>query len=253
MKSKLKPAQRLIIPTYLKPVENDGRRWVRAQIIKFATELNQTGVCIEFDSALRACGYDLGDEVHDRGLGIFADMKLTDDSKILSVDGILLRELKPEFITVMCSTGYDAMRFLKAELSKTEVIGVTMLTDITEDDSRTMFRHSLLQDNILAFARRARSAGTDGVLCVPQDIGLIQNTVSRNMTINVLNTCPAWIVEKGGDNVLPYAMTSRDAILAGADRVCVDMRFLNPVSRRDAVMRTIAEIEQAIADRESAR
>jgi orotidine-5'-phosphate decarboxylase len=84
-----------------------GQRWVKQRVLELADKLKGTGVIFKVNSALRACGYDLIDELHARGLRVFADLKLSDIKNTLKTDGVLLREAKPEILTVMCTTGGD--------------------------------------------------------------------------------------------------------------------------------------------------
>ncbi|MDP3961616.1 MAG: orotidine 5'-phosphate decarboxylase / HUMPS family protein, partial [Pseudorhodobacter sp.] len=103
----LAPAERLIVAADFKPdlLKGNGRSWVRRQVLMLADSLKGTGVYLKTNSILRACGYDLIDEIHNRGLKVFADLKFYDIGETLSTDGALLKEFKPELVTVACIAG----------------------------------------------------------------------------------------------------------------------------------------------------
>lgn len=70
-----KPADRLIVAADYKPnnTQERNRYWVENQVLSLADRVEGTGVYLKINSALRVCGYDLIDEIHARGLRVFAD------------------------------------------------------------------------------------------------------------------------------------------------------------------------------------
>ena len=74
---------------------------------------------------------------------VFADLKLFDISETLTIDGVLLKDAKPELLTVVCGVGSDPMRQLKAALPGTEILGVTVLTSMKECDVQAMYSCSM--------------------------------------------------------------------------------------------------------------
>lgn len=62
----LTPADRLIIAADFKPSAGTGRAGVRSQVLRLADDLNGLGIILKVNSALRACGYGLIDEIHSR-------------------------------------------------------------------------------------------------------------------------------------------------------------------------------------------
>ena len=72
----LTSAERLIVAADFKPSSSQGRDWVLEQVLGLANDLKGTGVCLKVNSALRLCGHGLINEIHDRGLAVFTDLKL---------------------------------------------------------------------------------------------------------------------------------------------------------------------------------
>lgn len=243
----LTPAERLIVAADFKPRSEmgQGRADVASQILTLAQSLKGTGVYIKVNSGLRASGYSLINQIHSLGLRVFADLKLFDISETLSTDGVLLREAKPELLTTVCTAGVSAMRTLKAELPETEILGVTVLTSLKEADTLDMF-HATVEASAMKFAMIAETAGLDGLICAPTDVGLIRSVLKRSMSYNTPGIRPKWAKVSGDDQNPDRVMTPAKAIAAGADRIVVGRPIVKAESPYDAVMRTLDEIFSAM-------
>ena len=243
----LTPAERLIVGADFKPTAPNGREWVRSKVLELADKLKGTGVCLKVNSALRACGYRLIDEIHERGLRVFADLKLIDISETLATDGVILREAKPELLTVICTAGSAAIAALKAELPDTEVLGVTVLTSLNDVDTDSMFR-ATVKESAVKFALVGESAGVDGFICSAKEVETIRAALNNphKMTINTPAIRPSWSVVKGDDQNSDRAVTPERALEIGADRIVVARPIVRAENPYDATMRTIDEIERAI-------
>ncbi len=241
----LTPAERLIVAADFKPNGALGRAWVRAQVLALAVALKNTGVCLKVNSALRACGYDLIDEIHACGLAVFADLKFYDIPSTLETDGRLLQETKPELVTVACATGIASMQALKAELPATEVLGVTVLTSQTDADTRAMFV-CLTDEAARRFARAAADAKLDGLISSPRELATLKANFGMLLSLNTPAIRPAWATIIGDDQNPLRVMTPADAIRAGADRIVVGRPIIRASNPYDAVMCTIDEIASAL-------
>jgi orotidine-5'-phosphate decarboxylase len=168
MRKKFTPQERLVVAADFKP-DGAGRQGTHAKLIELARKLKGTGVCIKVNADLRSWGYGLIDEIRSNGLACFADLKFCDIQATLERDGSYLARFKPEIVTVMCCpTSEDAMRALKAKLPESEVIGVTVLTDVPEAEVAQMFSCTV-PETVGFRARRAgllaaRSGGAAGPL-----------------------------------------------------------------------------------------
>jgi orotidine-5'-phosphate decarboxylase len=242
----LKPEERLIVAADFKPVYPYGRKWVRKQVLLLADELKGTGVFIKVNSALRACGYALIDEIHDRGLKVFADLKVFDISETLSTDGVLLKEAKPELLTTACVSGVVAMKALKDELPDTEVLGVTVLTSHKDVDTYAMYVCSM-EAAVLRFANIGRAAKIDGLISSAKLAEMLREEFGIALTLNCPAIRPSWAIVPGDDQNLDLVMTPVKAISAGADRIVVGRPIIQASNPYDAVMRTIDEIASATA------
>lgn len=254
----LKPAERVIVALDFEPksghpfVPYDGkpntlRKHVRSQLINFAKKLKGTGVVVKINSPLKACGYDLIDELHDMGLSVFADLKLVDISKTLEYDGQFLAEAKPEFVTVMCNAYVDGISALKKALPKTEVLGVTVLTTHKDDSAIRMYGQGVNQ-SVMVFAKIAQEGGADGLICSPKEAGMIrEKLLGRRLTVNTPNTRPEWAKVVGDDQAKERQMTPFEAFKAGVDRIVIGRPITQDKDPYRATMRTIEEVALAFA------
>lgn len=248
MQRTLTPAERLIVAADFKPKPEEclpywlARHSVEKQVLALADSLKGTGVYLKVNSALRACGYDLINKIKGYDLRVFADLKLYDIGDTLTLDGLLLQEARPELLTTVCVAGDAAMKALKVQLPGTEILAITVLTSLTEEEHEDLFGGILLLSNVCKLALKARDAGMDGVVCAPTEAADVRREVGLAMTINTPNIRPAWAAVKGDNQNAKRSMTPAEAIAAGANRIVVGRPITQAPNPREAVMRTIEEI-----------
>lgn len=239
----LNASERLIVAADFSGSE--GRTLVFNQVLELADTLAETNVIIKVNSALRAHGYDLIDELHARGLRVFADLKLNDIEATMRADGEFLREANPYIVTAMCCAGKNGLQALKAELPDTEVLGVTALTSLADEDTQAMFSCSTAEA-VRRFAKQAEAAAVDGLINSPADLAELADEFGVLFSLNTPGIRPAWSLVKGDDQNAQRVMTPGDAIKAGADRIVVGRPITQAASPYQAVIRTLDEIESAI-------
>lgn len=250
----LTPAERLIVAADFKPGmvyplspgQNNCRKAIMKKVLDLADSLKGTGVYLKVNSALRACGYDLIEEIQSRGLRVFADLKLFDIGETLSTDGAFLKEAKPELLTTVCVAGVTAMQALKAELPETEVLGVTVLTSLKDADTQAMFTCST-EEAVMRFAQVAADAKIDGLISSPKEAEVLRAKFGMVLSLNTPAIRPTWAIVPGDDQNPERIMTPAKAIKAGADRIVVGRPIVKAEKPYDAVMRTIEEIASVTA------
>lgn len=241
------PAERLIVAADFKPVLHEGaRREIWKRVLALADSLKETGVCLKVNSALRACGYGLIDEIRSRGLKVFADLKLFDIGETLSTDGVLLREAKPELLTVACVAGVDGMRALKAALPGTEILGVTVLTSLNDFDTGDMFAYSV-GFAVMRLAKIAADAKIDGLISSSRETYTLRAKFGATLSLNTPAIRPTWAIVPGDDQNPEWIVTPMKAIKEGADRIIVGRPITQAKNPYDATMRTIEEIASVVA------
>lgn len=244
----LTPADRLIIAADFKPSAGTGRAGVRSQVLRLADNLNGLGIILKVNSALRACGYGLIDEIHSRGLRVFADLKLNDIPETLSTDGEMLREANPAIVTAMCSTGEKGLLALKEALPQTEILGVTVLTSLTDADSHALFTCQI-STAVSRLANIAAQVGLGGLISSPDKADILRDKYGLLLSINTPGIRPEWALVKGDDQNPQRVMTPARAIAQGADRIVIGRPVVKADNPREAAERTLEEIATAVPSR----
>ncbi len=239
----LQPHKRLIVAVDLKPDDgaaslNDLRR--RAE--SFMKKVASTGVVLKFNAVLRAIGYSLIETAHSHGIETFADLKLYDIKETLENDAAYLRLMRPSLVTVSANAGTTGMTALKNALPETEVLAITVLTSLSENEAR-FIHHQDIPSAVVLLGDSALQSGVNGVVCAPKEIHLLRNNASFDkMSIVTPGIRPAWSQVHNDDQNKDRIMTPGDAIAAGADRIVVGRPIMQAISPYDAIMRTIDEI-----------
>lgn len=234
--------ERLIVALDFIPENNS--EWDRKRIISFVKALRNTGVYIKVNSALRAYGYELIYDIHEQGLKVFADLKLIDIKNTLENDALFLQYYQPELLTVMCVAGHEAIKPLVQLLPKTEILGVTTLTSLKNEDTSRMFG-CYVEESVLRFAQEGVKAEIGGFISAPTEASMLRRMIGHNFTYNTPNIRPNWSIVQGDDQNSNRSMTPAKAIQAGADRVVIGRPITMASSPREAVMRTLTEIASA--------
>jgi len=244
MNNILTTEQRLIVAADFKPKLTmvKYRESVRKQVLNLADMLHDTGIYFKVNSALRACGYSLIDEIHDRGLLVFADLKIIDIKETMEIDGMLLGETRPEILTTMCFSGIPAMKALAFQLPETEILGVTILTSHGEEECQAMFSCSV-EEAVLRFAKIGQSATLEGLISSAKEVEILRAKFGLFLTLNTPAIRPLWSLVPGDGQNPDRVMTPKKAIEAGADRVVVGRPITQAKDPLEAVKLILEEIE----------
>ncbi|MEA3450017.1 MAG: orotidine-5'-phosphate decarboxylase [Patescibacteria group bacterium] len=241
MAKKLKVEERLIVAADYKPSECGGVDGVEKKLIELAGKLEGTGVYIKVNSVLRLLGYDLISRLHDFGLKVFADLKLIDIPNTMGTDGEFLKVFQPEILTIMACAGIDGMNAVQKEVGEhTEVLGVTVLTSLNEEECQSIFTCST-KAGVLRFARMIQLAGLGGLILSPKEVEVLKNRFELTLSLNTPGIRPEWSLVKGDDQ--SRVLTPTKAIQNGAERIVLGRPITGADDPRDAVMRTLKEIE----------
>lgn len=246
--------ERLIVAADFKP-DAFGVNGICQRVLTLADSLKDTGVVIKVNSALRACGVELIKHLHGRGVRVMADYKLVDIPETMETDAEILFEYKPELLTVMCSAGVEGMRRVQMRSSHlTEVLGVTVLTSLDEEECQAIFTCST-KAGVLRLARLAQLAGLGGLILSSQEAEMLLKKQELVLSLNTPGIRPGWALVKGDDQ--SRVMTPAKAIAAGADRIVIGRPILQaapndkglPQNPREAVAWTLTEIADGLTAR----
>lgn len=124
-------------------------------------------------------------EIKRRGHRIFLDLKLHDIPNTVRKAMAVLSQLDVDMCNVHAAGTVEMMRAAREGLTRPDgsrplLIAVTQLTSTSEE----RMRHELLIDatmneTIAQYARNAREAGLDGVVCSPLEAGMVHDVCGR--------------------------------------------------------------------------
>lgn len=241
-------AERLIVAADFSPEKCGGPMKALREFRKLVDTLAGTGVTIKVNTMLRFVGYQLIGELHEQGLQVFADLKLTDIPNTLKYDGEFLRHYSPELLTAMCSSGQASLESLRQAVGEdTEVLGVTVLTSLSADECKIIHQDAP-SPVARELAKLAERAGIGGLILSATDLGSI--SVEYRMSRNCPGIRPEWHIDPDDDQDPDRIMTPAKAILAGADRLVMGRPITQQADPREAVEKTLREIEDAVAIKE---
>jgi len=164
----------------------------------------------------------------------------------METDGAMLAEVKPELVTVMCCAGIDGMRAVqKAIGGTTEVLGVSVLTSLDEEECQAIFTCST-KAGVLRFARMAQLADLGGLILSSQEAEMLGAKQELVLTLNTPGIRPDWSLVAGDDQ--KRVMTPGKAIKAGVKRIVVGRPITQAKDPRGAVEKTLQEIEEALKE-----
>jgi len=246
----MKTEDRLVVAADFNP-ERGNLEEIREKVLDLAEDLKGLGVYIKLNSSLRALGYEIIDRLHDLGLKVFADLKINDISNTMSTDGKLLSIVQPDLLTVMCNSGLGGMKAIAESMqgSKTEILGMMILTTFTDEDVREMYNRKF-PEQVEIFTQMAINAGFKGIVIPALQAPVIRKKYGDKLTLNSAGIRPEWSVVPGDDQ--KRIVTIKSAMESGLDRIIIGRPILlaspnkegKPNSRREAVERTLEEINK---------
>ena len=125
-----------------------------------------------------SCGLNGIKKIKKYNLPLFLDYKLYDIPNTVTKSLVNIFALKPEYTTVHVSGGKKMLQEcvnLKKELnSKTNLIGVTMLTSFDDNSTLEIGLNSSVDKNVENLSELAFNCGLDGIVCSPKEIRKIR-------------------------------------------------------------------------------
>lgn len=126
-----------------------------------------------------AAGPEIVRALKARGHGVFLDLKLHDIPNTVEKAMRVLRDLGADIVNLHAAGTADMMRAALRGLTRPDgtrplLIAVTQLTSTDEARMRAeLLIERPLEEVVLAYAKNARDAGLDGVVCSPLEAGKV--------------------------------------------------------------------------------
>ena len=168
-----------------------------------------------------SCGLFGLEKIKKIEIPVFIDLKLYDipNTAKQALNNIL--QFEPKYTTLHLSGGsemLDECVNLKNKLSsKTNLIGVTMLTSFNDKLISEIGIENSVNENVKQLTQLAVNCGMDGIVCSPMEISEVKNTHGSNLQI----ISPGIRGKGNASNDQKRTLSAKEAIDAGADVLVV--------------------------------
>jgi len=133
----------------------------------------------------------------------------------------------------------DAAReALPANTSITKLIAVTVLTSMSGDDLKEVGINASPADHVKHLATLTKESGLDGVVCSPQEISFLRESLLPPFELVTPGIRPKWSV--AGDQT--RIMTPAEAIHLGSNYLVIG----RPITQADKPMEALEKIEKEL-------
>jgi orotidine-5'-phosphate decarboxylase len=184
-------------------------------------------------------GIPFGQRLIKAGKKVFFDLKLHDIPNTVERATAQIAETGATFMTVHAYPQTLAAASLGAKSSTLGILGVSVLTSMSEDDAARAGYGMGVADLVRRRARQAQENHAAGLVCSPLEIGAVRETIGQALKIVTPGVRPAG--SASGDQ--KRVMTPGDAIRAGADHLVVGRpitQAADPVAAAKAVIEEVA-------------
>ena len=196
--------------------------------------------------------YSLGqpvlDEMAARRKNVFLDLKLHDIPNTVGNGIKSLCRFAPVLTTIHAAGGPSMLKAAvegaqegaaRWNVPRPKLLGITVLTSISETEWATIGHTSAVRDSVLRLATLCREAGVDGVVASPQEAAAIRAACGKDFLIVTPGVRPA-----GGDKGdQSRVATPAQALHDGADFLVVGRPILAATDPRAAALAILEEME----------
>jgi orotidine-5'-phosphate decarboxylase len=190
-----------------------------------------------------AAGAAAVEAVQKRGAKVFLDLKLHDIPETVARAVAVAAGLGAELLTVHTAGGGEMMRRAVATAQgRPGILGVTVLTSLSEEDLRADGIGGSMREAVVRRAKLAESAGATGIVCSPQEVAGVR-AVCPTLALVVPGVRPAGAAL--GDQ--KRVATPSSAIAAGADYLVVGRPIRDAANPAQAFAEIVGEVEAALA------
>ena len=196
-----------------------------------------------------ASGPQIIHEIQSLGVRVFYDAKFHDIPNTVSQAVSVATRLGVWMINVHCAGGLEMLRAARESVIHTAkelnqspplLIGVTLLTSIQEKILHDELGiPGTIESTVLRYARLAKEAGLDGVVCSGHEIVVLRKEFGKDFCLVVPGIRPSWSVQTSDQKRI---MTPKQAIDAGADYLVIGRPITQSPDPIEAVTKILEEI-----------
>ena len=181
--------------------------------------------------------------IHSLGGQVFYDGKFDDIPNTIGGASKAVAGLNVKMFNVHASAGIEAMMAAVANKGQSLVLAVTVLTSIEENNANLIFGGPS-KAKVLQFARDAKLAGCDGIICSPQELELLGKQKELS---SLLKITPGVRSEWASVGDQKRIMTPAEAIKAGATALVIGRPITKPPTEIGTPVDAAKKIAEEIA------
>jgi orotidine-5'-phosphate decarboxylase len=185
-----------------------------------------------------ALGKDFLRLVDQRGFKIFLDLKLHDIPNTVHETILGFKGFNIELLTIHLLGGKKMITaaMAAAQIIKTKIIGVSVLTSLNDEDASELF-HSTTKAQVAKLFKLANETGIDGIVCSPLELDLAKQILSPQ----ILKITPG-IRDIVANDDQSRIMSAKEAIKHGASYLVIG----RPISQAPSVSEALKYFNQCI-------
>ena len=177
---------------------------------------------------------------------LFLDLKFSDIPATVAAYARAIKWLEPKMFNTDANAGLGAMKAAVENKGTAMALAVTVLSSLEPSESEFIFGEIDIPKIVCSFARMAISAGMDGIVCSPQELGALKkHHAFDGLARIVAGSRSSW----APTNDQKRPLTPAQAINLDADYLVIGRQVTNPPQEiggvRDAFLRTVTEIKSA--------
>jgi orotidine-5'-phosphate decarboxylase len=182
-------------------------------------------------------------DILDRGGQVFLDLKFHDIPHTVARAAVAAARLGVGMFTIHLSGGATMARRAADELEahcqvhripRPKILGVTVLTSLSQSDLEGIGVTRPIEDQVIALAEMAKTAGLDGVVSSPLEVRRI-----REACADLLIVTPGVRPEGSDPDDQARTLTPRSAMQAGADYIVVGrpiIKATDPLAAAESIL-----------------
>lgn len=192
---------------------------------------------------------EMVDYLTGKGKKVFLDLKFHDIPNTTTMASVFAAKENVFMFNVHASGGKKMMASVAKEAKtinpETLAIAVTVLTSMSADDVKEIFNSNFsLSELALNWAKLAKEAGMDGIVCSPWEAKLVKETCGKDFKTVCPGVRPRWSAANDQERI----MTPKDAIVNGCDFLVVGRPITKNENPAEAARLVLAEIEEGMKE-----
>ncbi|MDH5785297.1 MAG: orotidine-5'-phosphate decarboxylase [Chromatiales bacterium] len=178
----------------------------------------------------------------DQGYDVFLDLKFHDIPNTVAAACRAAADLGVWMVNVHAQGGRKMMEAASEALQHSShqplLIAVTILTSMAEDDIHEVGLGGTPAENVKRLAKLAEGSGLNGVVCSPQEVAMLRETISAEFNLVTPGIRPSWSAK--GDQA--RITTPADATRLGSNYLVIG----RPITAADEPLEALQKIEDEL-------